>query len=155
MRVSPPSSAASRRVPRLWAFLVVGWIVATLALATSWGASPRTRAWLTPRLVSLGLNPEAAAVTHRIVRKCGHALAYAAFALLALAALRGRPRAPGQALSLALGLAVLDESVQSVSVGRGGSPFDVLLDVAAAAVALALAGRRVRSAPAPPEPPAT
>jgi len=150
-----PSSAASRRVPWLAALLVVAWIVATLALATSWGAAPRTRAWLAPRLVEMGLSPEAAAVTHRVARKCGHGLAYAAFALLALGALRGRPRAHVQALWLALGLALLDESVQSVSVGRGGSPFDVLLDASAAAVALALAGRRARPAPTPPQPPAT
>ncbi len=128
---------------------VLAWIVATLVLATGSGASARTQGWLLPRLVELGLSPEAAAVTHRVLRKLGHVAAYATFGLLAFAALRGRAPRAQQALWMALALALLDESVQSVSPGRSGSPLDVLLDVSAAALALTFVGRRGRTAPLP------
>lgn len=138
-------------LPRL---AVLAWIAATLLLATGSGAATRTQGWLTPRLVELGLSPELAAVLHHVLRKLGHVAAYATCGLLAFAALRGQARRAQQALWVAFALALLDESVQSVSPGRSGSPLDVLLDVSAAALALALVARRGRVVPgaAPPRP---
>ena len=158
MRPPPAPSLARPRGSTSRALLLLAWMAATLVLATGWGASTRTKGWLTPRLVDAGLSPDAAAATHRVLRKLGHVAAYATFAWLAYAALRGRPRRAQQALWAALALALLEESVQSMSPGRGGSPLDVLLDLSAAALALALVVRRERRAPLssaalPPAPP--
>ena len=139
-----------RRLPRvLPRIAVLAWIAATLVLSTGAGASTRTQGWLTPTFVELGLSPEAAAVAHRVLRKMGHVAAYATFGLLAFAALKGRPRRAQGALGAAFALALLDETVQGLSPGRSGSPLDVLLDVSAAALALALVARRAPAAQGP------
>jgi VanZ family protein len=147
VRIEPVPPPARPHGSTVRSLLLLAWIAATLALATGWGASTRTKAWLAPRLVEAGLAPETAAVAHRVLRKLGHVAAYAVCAWLAYAALRGRPRRAQGALGAAFALALLDESVQSVSPGRGGSPLDVLLDVAAAALALALVLRGGRASP--------
>jgi VanZ family protein len=121
--------------------VVLAWIAVTLGLATSLGSASNTGGLLAPLLASVGLTGEGATLVHVLLRKAGHVLAYAGFALLARASLRGPGRAR-RALLLALALALADEAVQSVSARRGGSPLDVLLDVGAAALALAWVERR-------------
>jgi hypothetical protein len=127
--------------------LVLAWVAATLALATSWGAAARTGGLVAPWLEGWGLSPHAAALAHVLLRKVGHVLAYAGFALLARAALAPPGRAR-RALLLALALASADEALQALSAGRGGSVLDVLLDVGAAALALALAESRAAASAA-------
>lgn len=150
----PPPRFGPGEAVRWRVWLVVAWIVATLLLATGWGASTRTEGWLTPRLREAGLSASAAASLHRGLRKVVHVLAYASFALLARAALRGRPQRAPAALLLAFALALLDESVQGLFPERGGSPLDVLLDCSGAALALFLVGWRQSGLATSPSTPA-
>jgi hypothetical protein len=132
----PPGLAPT--LPRV---VVLAWIAVTLVLATSLGSASNTGGLVGPWLASVGLTGQGAVLVHVLLRKLGHVLAYAGFALLARASLEGSGRAR-RALLLALALAVADEAVQAASARRGGSPLDVLLDVGAAALALGLAEAR-------------
>jgi VanZ family protein len=92
-----------------------------------------------------GAAPEQIAGLHWLVRKTGHVVEYGALALLWRRALG----APGAAapwrgpLALAALTAVLDETHQATTLTREGSVADVLLDAAAAALALVLATRGI------------
>ena len=121
--------------------------IAILGASGPWASSdatgPVARSWLE----ALGLSATAAEVLHEVFRKCGHFLAYGSFAWLVFWGLRtGRPtlRLAGAALLLAIGLASLDEALQSLSPGRTGTFRDVLLDTAGASVFLAHALLRAR-----------
>lgn len=113
---------------------------AILVFSGPWASAERTGSLAEPWLTALGLSPEAADLAHRILRKLGHFAAYGAFAWVAFRALRGdgpaSPRNAARAWTLALALAVADESLQWFAPGRGGSPWDVLIDGAGAAVVL-------------------
>lgn len=118
------------------------------------GSATATGSWAEPLMGWLGISPDLAAVLHAVFRKLGHLSVYGFFAVLTLRALRGE-RPPTWRLALAaLGFAVLlagtDETLQSFSPERGGSPLDVLLDACGAAIALYLvlpaSARRRRSA---------
>jgi VanZ family protein len=101
-----------------------------------------TSAWLGPLLRALlpTASPEALATAHLLIRKAGHVIEYAVLAGLWRRGLGGA-WAP---LGLAVLTACLDELRQSFTPGRGGSMVDVLLDGAAAAMALGLAALRAR-----------
>lgn len=128
---------------------------AVLVMSGPWGASDVTRVAASPIFEALGLSPAVAQAVHAIVRKVGHALAYAVFALLARRAASGsRPAAARDrwvAWGLAVALASADEGIQHFTVGRGASVMDVVLDSAGAGGALLLAAsfaRRRRAAAA-------
>ena len=106
-----------------------------------------TAAWLGPLLSALlpFASPEELATVHLLIRKAAHVIEYAVLAVLWRRSVGG---AWGP-LGLAVLTASLDELRQSFTPGRGGSMADVLLDGAAAAMALALMaarGRRRRAA---------
>ena len=135
---------------RLRRLLVLLWVVGTLAVATRIGSAERTRDLVVPVLRSWGLDFWQAQTVHKVLRKGGHVLAYAGFALLVLWALQGVRGRYGKALAIAAALAILDEVMQHFTPERGASVLDVLLDAGAAALALAWwrwrIGRRAPSA---------
>jgi VanZ family protein len=130
---------------------------AILTMSGPWGSSASTGGIVQPLLERLGLSPEAAAAAHAVGRSVGHVLAYALFAVLALRAARGDgpPTRRGVALSwtVAVGLAVLDETLQSLGGARSPRLSDVGLDALGAALGLALALRRARRSAPPPSSP--
>jgi VanZ family protein len=79
-------------------------------------------------------------VWDEILRKCAHATEYAVLAVLLVRALE-RPRL---AFALAVVYAASDEFHQTFVRGRHGSPYDVLIDAAGAAIGLAAYRRAVR-----------
>jgi hypothetical protein len=120
--------------------------VAILAASGPWASAEHTGSLTQPWFSSLGLSPEWAALLHFVVRKCGHVLAYAAFGILALRAVRDPSRAipwrtTGHAWLVAILLASADETLQSFSPARGGCVTDVLLDSAGAALGILVAVR--------------
>jgi VanZ family protein len=131
---------------RLRRLLVVVWVLATFALALGLGANAITEALVVPPLLSLGVPSLWAWRAHRVLRKCGHLVGYAVFALLLRWALEGVPHRARWALLAALVLAVIDEGLQALAGSRGGSLLDVLLDVGAAGLALHWAERRAARA---------
>jgi VanZ family protein len=74
-----------------------------------------------------------------ILRKCAHAAEYAVLAALLLRAIGNVPAA----FLLAVAYAASDEFHQTFVRGRHGSPYDVLIDAAGAAIGLT-AWRRLR-----------
>lgn len=129
---------------RLRRLLVLLWVAGTLALAGHLGSSERTQSLLLPLLLGLGMDVTSAQRTHKVLRKCGHVLAYAGFALLVWWALEGTRARAGVTLLAVLALAVVDESAQAFFTDRGASGWDVLLDLLAGAAAVAWAERRAR-----------
>ena len=75
-----------------------------------------------------------------ILRKCAHATEYAVLAALIFRALER----PWAALALAVAYSATDEFHQTFVRGRHGSPYDVLIDAAGAAIGLAAYRRTVR-----------
>jgi VanZ family protein len=83
-------------------------------------------------------------------RKLIHAAEFALLCFLwwrALSARGGRRAALIGAFLLAVAYAVVDEYHQTFVAGRSGSPVDVAIDAAGAALAIALIRRRLRSLP--------
>jgi VanZ family protein len=80
-------------------------------------------------------------VIHVMVRKAAHVVEYSILAALAWRARRGY-LVP---LVIALAVAATDETLQSLTSTRTGTPFDVLLDLCAAFIAVALCQRIVPS----------
>jgi VanZ family protein len=107
-----------------------------------------------PLVRILGLSPEAAQLVRLLVRKAAHVGEYAVLGFLALRALRlslPPASAAGLALALSLGVAAADELHQATTPDRTGTPRDVALDLAGAALGVALrshARRRSRAAAA-------
>ncbi len=135
----PPRRSALRFLPPLLWSAVIAWFS-----RDAWGAgatAPLLEPWL--RALLPWAAPEQLAALHWLVRKGGHVFEYGVLPLLWRRAL-GPPgwRAP---LGLAVLTAALDEAHQAVTLTRGGSAADVLLDGAAAAAALAVAARGPRA----------
>lgn len=127
-------TTASRFLPPLAWSALIAWFS-----GAGWGAGatlPLLEAWL--RALAPGAAPEQIAALHALARKAGHVIEYAVLALLWRRALTppGTWRAP---LLLAALTAGLDEAHQATTLTRQGSLADVLLDVAAAALALLVA----------------
>jgi hypothetical protein len=129
---------------RLRRLLVLAWVAATVVFATHLGSSERTQAVVVPAFMALGLDELWARRSHKVLRKAGHVLAYAGFALLVWWALEGVKGRARKAVQVVIGLAIVDETLQSLSSERGGSPLDVLLDVLAGTAAVLWAERRAR-----------
>ena len=105
------------------------WAAIILSASTDTFSSDATEGWLTT--VSGRHLPE---TVNDVIRKGGHVASYAALSLLAwFGARRFLP-----SLAFAGIVAILDETHQSFSRLREGSPWDVLLDTASAALTLLL-----------------
>jgi len=119
-------------------------VIATLS-GPGWGGTS-TGLLLMPLLGALlpWAGPEQLQAAHWLVRKTAHVTEYAVLAALWRWALLGRIAWPGlAAFGLSALTATLDELHQATTLTRTGSPADVVLDSAAAAIALlALAGGR-------------
>jgi len=125
---------------------VACWSALVLTLSGEGFSAPETEGWLAPLLRWLipGSSDAGLAALNFAIRKSAHAGEYAVLALLGYRALAvsGIPRRSRQlagALLLALAVASVDETGQSFTETRGGSPADVALDLAGAGGALALA----------------
>lgn len=122
--------------------------VAVLAMAGPWASSDATGAVTSSFLSSLGVPEAVARVVNKVLRKCGHALAYAVFGVLVWRAVPGggRPiRRPLVSLAFAVALATADELLQGLSSVRGSSFYDVLLDAGGAMLGIAVAARVARA----------
>lgn len=105
---------------------VVVWAAIILSAANDEFSDEQTQGWLT-RL--FGAVPP---LLNMVLRKGGHIVAYGILALLAWRA----HRTLFIALFVVVAVAVTDETLQALTVSRGGSPFDVLLDTCGALLAL-------------------
>ena len=113
------------RVIKLWLPVIV-WAAIILSAANDELSSANTQSWL-DRLFG-----EIPPIANAILRKGGHLSVYAILGLLAWRAhrtLRG-------ALLIVVAVAIADETLQSMTLTRQGSPFDVLLDTCGALFAL-------------------
>ena len=113
------------RFLKLW-LPVILWAAIILSAANDEFSNANTQGWLA-RL--LGNVPE---IVNHILRKAGHITAYAILGLLAWRA----HRTLFVAMLVAVAVAVVDESMQSMTLTRAGSPYDVLLDACGALLAL-------------------
>ena len=118
----------------------VAWAAVILSLSGSGASSDNTRSLL--RVILPSLSDEAFAAVNFSLRKVAHVVGYAVLSLLNSRALQGRRRV--MAVLLAAMVAVIDEVRQSAIPTRSGSPFDVVLDTAAATVAQWIAARIAR-----------
>jgi VanZ family protein len=112
-----------------------------LAAAGSTMSASRTAFWLAAILRGvIGAEPDPAVfdVVHTLIRKGAHVVEYAALSLLSFRAVRAERRGWRLQWSVicvvfCLIVAVADESLQARSTLRTGTPWDVLIDLAAAA----------------------
>lgn len=106
---------------------VAVWAGIILASSNDSFSSGQTAGWL--QAVFGQALPE---LVNHLIRKAGHLLAYG---LLGALAWRAARRAP-LALGVTALVATIDETHQSLTLTRSGSPWDVLLDVAGACLAI-------------------
>jgi len=122
---------------------VVVWAGVISALSSDAFSGDQTGGLLLPLLGSLlpGASPATLTAVHAAVRKLAHVAEYAVLALLLVRALeqpwRSLARIAATSLLLCIGYAVLDEFRQTFVPTRVGSPLDVALDTAGAAMAVA------------------
>jgi len=125
--------------------LFIGWGLLVWGLGGGAFSAPETSRILGPILDWLlpGLSPDERLFWMGAIRKLAHPFEYAVFAVLGLRFVHGlRPAVwrlglkCGVVLAIATVLAALDESRQAGLASRTGSPWDVALDIAGAAVAL-------------------
>ncbi len=129
---------------RYWAPPVL-WALAILAFSGDVGSTPYTTGllkWVLSWIVDL--SPEALTELQWYLRKVFHFVAYGILSVLWFRALT--VRFPGStranvilALVLCLAVALLDESLQAMVPSRHGSLSDVVLDMAGAALLMAMA----------------
>ena len=129
------------RLLRLW-LPVLLWAVVILAASSDLFAFKRSRGWL-----QRASGHDVPLWIHHSIRKGGHVFEYGVLGALALRAARGtwsRRTRGAWAVTLLITLAVAsaDEISQSRSKWRRGAPDDVLLDVSAAALVMAVMERR-------------
>lgn len=105
---------------------VVLWAALILSAANDEFSNANTHGWL--ERIFGALPP----IANTVFRKGGHLVGYAIQALLAWRARRSF----ALALLIAVGVAIVDESMQSMTLTREGSPYDVLLDACGALLAL-------------------
>jgi len=143
----------------LWAGLI--WILGGDAFSNS-DTSEILLPWIQWLLDEI--DPRTQYRIYAVLRKAAHPVEYAILAILAfraawIAARRGQRRsALLTALFIVASLAAADEARQALSPVRTGSPWDVLIDIAGALVALAGAlfvSRRLRTPNPEPTPTAT
>lgn len=117
------------------------WGLAIIVMSGDIASAPNTFGllkWLLSWFVAL--KPAQINLVNFYLRKTGHALAYGLMYFLWFRAFRGHlGTAPGRAFLYALGLCLLvsvtDEGHQSFTRFRGGSGYDVLLDLSGASLA--------------------
>lgn len=102
------------------------WAALILSAANDEFSNENTHGWL--ERIFGALPP----IANTVFRKGGHLVAYAIQALLVWRARRSF----GTALLIAVAVAIADESMQSMTLTREGSPYDVLLDACGALLAL-------------------
>lgn len=109
---------------------VVAWSAVILAAANESFSAESSGGWFR---ALFGFDPPY--VLHILIRKLAHVVEYAILGALALYAARASfTRAVTIAMTIALAVAVTDEWRQSLSRTRTGSVWDVLLDLAGAAL---------------------
>ena len=113
------------RVLQLW-LPVVFWAAIILSAANDEFSNAKTQGWLARFFGDLP------PVVNHALRKGGHIAAYGILGLLAWRA----HRTLLVPLLIAFGVAAADETMQSLTITREGSPFDVLLDTCGALLAL-------------------
>ncbi|HEV7764785.1 MAG TPA: VanZ family protein [Thermoanaerobaculia bacterium] len=121
------------RLVRTW-LPVLLWAAIILSASNDTFSSGNSQSWL-----STIFGREAAHALNVVVRKLGHVLVYAILGILAWRA----DRRMIVALAVAAIVAILDETKQSMTLLRTGSPWDVLLDLAGAWLGVTAARRFV------------
>jgi VanZ family protein len=120
--------------PILWGLAIIGMSGDVASAKNTVGLLKWFLSWFAT------LNPAQVNMVNFYLRKTGHALAYGLMYFLWFRAFRGHlGAAPGRSFLYALGLCLLvsmtDEGRQSLSRFRGGSGYDVLLDLCGASLA--------------------
>jgi VanZ family protein len=133
-----------RKLIQYWLPVAV-WTAAILQASGRTFDAPHTTTWVERVLIAVGLHLSAATiyVINHMIRKAAHVTEYGILAALSFRAVReGRGgfvlRWALIALAIVLCVASCDELLQSFSPTRTSSPWDVLIDVCGAAVALLL-----------------
>ena len=118
----------------------VCWSAVLLIASSSWLSAGHSGGLLASlfSLAGVHLAPEQLQRINFVLRKLGHLTAYGIEGALAWRALATPRFRVVRALALALLVAVLDETHQSSVPSRTGSPVDVVIDGAGAAIAIAL-----------------
>jgi len=119
------------RFARTWLPVIV-WSVVILSASTDTFSSDESRGWL-----AAIIGPERASALNIVFRKLGHVIGYAILGILA----RRADRRTLLAIGIALFVAITDETRQSMTLTRTGSPWDVLLDGLSAWLGILVATR--------------
>jgi VanZ family protein len=114
---------------------VIVWAAVILSASTDTFSSSHSYGWL-----ATIIGPEMAIALNITIRKLGHVVAYAILGLLGWRA----DRRMAVAVAIAVIVAITDETRQSMTLMRTGSPWDVLLDGTSAWLAI-MTIRRVAS----------
>jgi VanZ family protein len=142
------NAASSAARAGAWTAAVL-WTVLVLAASGEAFSAANTRGWVYEIWSWLGVSHAEVAPFLLWTRKAAHVVEYAILGALALRALHGArlgiPSASLCALLWALTVALGDETTQAQLPSRTGSATDVALDVAGAAVAIALTARVLRA----------
>jgi len=134
-----------RRFLKLW-FPVVAWMIFIFIGSTDLLSASHTSRFIGPflRFFAPDVTDATIASVQLVVRKCGHFTEYAILAALLCRAFRSHTvRANAAAFFIAAVYAALDEFHQSFVASRTGSPWDVVVDCAGAAVGLMIYVRAV------------
>jgi VanZ family protein len=110
------------RFVRTWLPVIV-WAAVILSASTDSFSSDESRGWLAPVLGS-----DLASALNIVFRKAGHVVSYAILGILA----RRADRRLAVAIGIAALVAITDETRQSMTLLRTGTPWDVMLDVLSA-----------------------
>ena len=119
------------RFVRTWLPVIV-WAAVILSASTDSFSSGESRGWLAALI-----GPEMADALNIAIRKLGHIIAYGILGVLGWRA----DRRMLIALGISLIVAIVDETRQSMTRLRSGTPWDVLLDGIAAWLGIMLARR--------------
>jgi VanZ family protein len=120
--------------PIIWGLAIVGMSGDVGSASNTFGLLKWLLSWF------VALKPSQINVVNFYLRKTGHAVAYGLMYFLWFRAFRGYlATTPGRAFLYALGLCLLvsmtDEGHQSFTKTRGGSGYDVLLDLSGSSIA--------------------
>lgn len=142
--------AGTRTFLRYW-LPALAWLVAVMFFSGETLAATNTGAFLKglTRALGLALSDETLLFIHFAIRKTAHVCVYALLSALWFRAWRGAN--PGWrmqwallALAVCMGTASADETRQAFTPGRGGSPWDVALDMSGALLAQMVIAARLR-----------
>ena len=112
----------------VWRWLpVVAWSAVILVASDDHFSAERSASWFQAMF-----GRELPHALHVLIRKLAHLVEYAILGALAFRAARGGGRRYTIAIAIALFVAAVDETRQSLTVSRTGTPWDVLIDLAGA-----------------------